>query len=85
MNFASDNAAGIAPEILAAIARANDGAALAYGRDGAAHLHFAVVGHFRALARRGERQQAFALHEAQLTGAIHDQTEARGRIAVGDL
>ena len=33
MNFASDNAAGIAPEILAAIAGANDGAALAYGRD----------------------------------------------------
>ena len=33
MNFASDNAAGIAPDILAAIARANEGAALAYGRD----------------------------------------------------
>src|SRR3954452_23935248 len=33
MNFASDNAAGIAPEILAAISLANDGAALAYGRD----------------------------------------------------
>jgi threonine aldolase len=33
MNFASDNAAGIAPAILAAIAGANDGAALAYGRD----------------------------------------------------
>lgn len=33
MNFASDNAAGVAPEILAAIAQANDGAALAYGRD----------------------------------------------------
>jgi threonine aldolase len=33
MNFASDNAAGIAPEILAAVARANDGDALAYGRD----------------------------------------------------
>ena len=33
MNFASDNAAGIAPEILAAIARANDGAALGYGND----------------------------------------------------
>src|SRR5262245_12324965 len=33
MNFASDNAAGIAPEILAAVARANDGAALAYGND----------------------------------------------------
>src|SRR5215510_3016492 len=33
MNFASDNAAGIAPEILAAISRANAGAALAYGHD----------------------------------------------------
>jgi threonine aldolase len=33
MNFASDNAAGIAPEVLAAIARANEGYALAYGED----------------------------------------------------
>src|SRR5438874_7405513 len=33
MNFASDNTAGIAPEILAAIARANEGFALAYGND----------------------------------------------------
>src|SRR5262245_29030124 len=33
MNFASDNAAGVAPEILSAIARANDGPALAYGND----------------------------------------------------
>ena len=33
MNFASDNAAGIAPQILAAISRANAGAALAYGHD----------------------------------------------------
>ena len=33
MNFASDNAAGVAPEILAAIGRASEGAALAYGRD----------------------------------------------------
>ena len=33
MNFGSDNAAGIAPEILAAISRANEGAALAYGDD----------------------------------------------------
>jgi threonine aldolase len=33
MNFASDNAAAIAPDILAAIARANEGAALAYGND----------------------------------------------------
>jgi threonine aldolase len=33
VNFASDNAAAIAPEILAAIAAANEGAALAYGSD----------------------------------------------------
>jgi threonine aldolase len=33
MNFASDNAAGIAPQVLAAIAQANEGVALAYGRD----------------------------------------------------
>src|SRR5215207_6905632 len=33
MNFASDNAAGIAPAILDAIGRANAGHALAYGRD----------------------------------------------------
>jgi threonine aldolase len=33
MNFASDNAAAIAPEILAAIARANEGFAIAYGND----------------------------------------------------
>jgi threonine aldolase len=33
MNFASDNAAGVAPAILKAIAAANDGFALAYGDD----------------------------------------------------
>src|SRR5262249_20161209 len=33
MNFASDNAAPVAPEIMAAIARANEGAAFAYGND----------------------------------------------------
>jgi threonine aldolase len=33
MNFASDNAAPVAPEILKAIAEANQGAALAYGND----------------------------------------------------
>ena len=33
MHFASDNAAGIAPAILAAIGRANDGFALGYGED----------------------------------------------------
>lgn len=34
MNFASDNTAGIAPEILGAIARANTGYTLGYGNDG---------------------------------------------------
>jgi threonine aldolase len=33
MHFASDNAAGIAPAILAAIGRANEGSALGYGED----------------------------------------------------
>ena len=33
MNFVSDNAAGAAPEILAAIARINDGIAASYGAD----------------------------------------------------
>ncbi len=33
MNFASDNVSGAAPEILAAIARANAGAAMPYGDD----------------------------------------------------
>ena len=33
MNFASDNTAGVAPEIMAALAKANDGFALGYGND----------------------------------------------------
>lgn len=33
MNFTSDNAAGAAPEVLAALARANDGTAASYGSD----------------------------------------------------
>ena len=33
MNFSSDNATGMAPEILAALVAANDGAAMAYGAD----------------------------------------------------
>jgi threonine aldolase len=33
MNFASDNTAGVAPEIMTALARANDGFALGYGND----------------------------------------------------
>lgn len=37
MNFASDNAAGVAPSILAALASANEGFALAYGNDDLTH------------------------------------------------
>ncbi len=33
MNFASDNTAGVAPQIMAALARANEGFALGYGND----------------------------------------------------
>ncbi len=33
MNFASDNTAGVAPEIMAALARANEGFTLGYGND----------------------------------------------------
>ncbi|MBF9034152.1 low specificity L-threonine aldolase [Rhodobacterales bacterium HKCCE2091] len=33
MNFASDNAGPVAPEIMAALAAANEGSAMAYGRD----------------------------------------------------
>ncbi|MDP6689414.1 MAG: beta-eliminating lyase-related protein [Alphaproteobacteria bacterium] len=33
MNFSSDNATGVAPEIMAALAAANDGHAMAYGDD----------------------------------------------------
>ena len=33
MNFASDNTAGVAPEIMAALLRANEGYALGYGND----------------------------------------------------
>ena len=33
LNFASDNAVGASPKVMAAIAAANDGAALAYGND----------------------------------------------------
>ena len=33
MNFSSDNSAGVAPQIMAALAAANEGAAMAYGED----------------------------------------------------
>ena len=34
MNFSSDNATGVAPQIMAALAAANEGHAMAYGNDG---------------------------------------------------
>ena len=33
MNFGSDNASGVHPRIMAALAAANEGAAASYGRD----------------------------------------------------
>ena len=33
MNFSSDNATGVAPQIMAALAAANEGHAMAYGDD----------------------------------------------------
>ena len=50
MNFNSDNNAGIAPEILAALAAANTGSAPAYGAD-------------RITARLAERFAALFEHE----------------------
>src|SRR3954451_19392427 len=50
MNFASDNTAGIAPEILQAIIQANEGFAMGYGND--------------AVTRRAEQRLAeFFAHE----------------------
>ena len=57
MNFASDNAAGIAPEILSAIARANEGAALGYGND--------------AWTRRVERRFAEIFERENRSGSSH--------------
>lgn len=43
IEFRSDNSAGVAPEILAAISAANDGSAIAYGDDPVTHRLEAVV------------------------------------------
>ncbi len=60
--FASDNYAGIHPEILAAIALANDGHQVAYGADDyTAHLQDVFRGHF------GDRAEAFPVFNG--TGA----------------
>ncbi|MBC3841865.1 low specificity L-threonine aldolase [Streptacidiphilus sp. 4-A2] len=60
--FASDNYSGVHPEILAAIALANDGHQVAYGADDyTAHLQEVFRGHF------GERAEAFPVFNG--TGA----------------
>ena len=60
--FASDNYAGVHPEILAAIALANDGHQVAYGADEyTAHLQEVFRGHF------GDRAEAFPVFNG--TGA----------------
>src|ERR1700744_6552736 len=52
--FASDNAAGVHPSVLTAIAAVNDGHALAYGHD----PYTQEIEH-RVAAQFGERAQAF--------------------------
>ncbi|MEY9940664.1 low specificity L-threonine aldolase [Streptacidiphilus sp. MAP5-3] len=60
--FASDNYAGVHPEVLAAIALANEGHQIAYGEDDyTAHLQDVFKAHF------GERAQAFPVFNG--TGA----------------
>jgi threonine aldolase len=60
--FASDNYAGIHPEVLAAIVTANGGHQIAYGEDAyTAHLQQVVKGHF------GDQAEAFPVFNG--TGA----------------
>jgi len=70
MNFASDNTAGVAPPILAAIARANDGYALGYGDD--------------ALTARIERRLA-ALFEHEVAVFLVPTGTAANALALAQL
>src|SRR5215813_4694676 len=70
MNFASDNAAGVAPEILAAIARANEGPAPAYGND--------------ATTRRVEQRLA-ALFEHEVAAFLVPTGTAANALALAQL
>jgi threonine aldolase len=83
MFFASDNAAGIAPEILAAIARADAGKVLSYGRDPwtarVEHTFAAAFEHEVAvfLVATGTAANALALaHLAPPWGAVICHREA---------
>jgi len=57
--------------------------ALTYGRDGSANLHVAFVGNLGARVLGRELQIAFALHEADLTGAFHHQPFGRRFTCIG--
>jgi threonine aldolase len=70
MNFASDNAAGVAPEILAAIAAANKDSALAYGND--------------AVTKRVERRFA-ELFEREVTVFLVSTGTAANALAIAHL
>ena len=70
MNFASDNTAGVAPPILAAIARANDGYVLGYGDD--------------ALTARVERRLA-ALFEHEVAVYLVPTGTAANALALAQL
>ena len=70
MNFASDNAAGVAPPILDAIRRANDGFALGYGDD--------------ALTRRVERALC-DLFEREVAAFIVATGTAANSLAIAQL
>src|SRR5262249_36212613 len=83
MNFASDNAAGIAPEILDVLGRANHGFALGYGRDeGTARLQRRFAQLFerevgRLLVATGTAADALALaHVSPPWGAVVCHEEA---------
>jgi threonine aldolase len=83
MNFASDNAVGVAPEILAAIAAANSGGALAYGNDAVTRRveqHFADLFEHEVavfLVPTGTAANALAIaHLAPPWGAVLCHAEA---------
>ncbi len=83
MNFASDNTAGVAPQIMAALARANEGYALGYGADACTKR---VEERFAALFKRevavflvptGTAANALALaHVTPPWGAVLCHTES---------
>ena len=81
MNFASDNAAGIAPQILAAISRANAGAALAYGQDAWTRKAYATQTAMLATARSFEQVEAagLAFHIPYYDYDFRDNAARQGR------